>query len=146
MTVTTTDDRVSRWLEVRAPRSSHRLKALAALKEAGINTFAFVGPVLPHFAERPELLDQLFRKLAETGVREVYMEHINLKRYIRERMDVVLTDEPEEVREAYVRARSLEHRQVLDALVSDLLARHGLTLWFDQVVYHDEFQAKHGKC
>ena len=74
------------------------------------------------------------------------MEHINLKRYIRERMDVVLTDEPEEVREAYVRARSLEHRQVLDALVSDLLARHGLTLWFDQVVYHDEFQAKHGKC
>ena len=145
MTVTTTDDRVSRWLEVRAPRSSHRLKALTALNESGINTFAFVGPVLPHFAERPELLDRLFRRLAEAGVREVYMEHINLKRYIRERMDVVLTDEALEVREAYVRARSLEHRQVLDALVPELLAKHRLTLRFDEVIYHDEFQAKHDK-
>ena len=145
MTVTTTNDRVSRWLEVRAPRSSHRLKALAALKESGINTFAFVGPVLPHFAERPELLDQLLKRLAETGVGEVYMEHINLKRYIRERMDVVLSEESEAVREAYVRARSLEHRQRIDALIPELLARHGLTLRFDEVVYHDEFQAKHGK-
>jgi hypothetical protein len=51
MTVTTT----SRWLEVRAQRSSHRFKALAALHEAGVPTFAFVGPLLPHFAERPDL-------------------------------------------------------------------------------------------
>jgi hypothetical protein len=48
MTVTTTDDRISRWLEVRAPRSSHRLKVLAALHEAGVPTFAFVGQLLPH--------------------------------------------------------------------------------------------------
>lgn len=59
-------------------------------------------------------------------------------------MDLVFTDEPEDVREAYVRARSLEGRQILDALVPDLLARHGLTLRFDEVIYHDEFQAKHG--
>ena len=145
MTVTTSDDRISRWLEVRAPRASHRIKALAALRDSGINTFAFVGPFLPHFAERPELLDNLFRKLAEAGVREVYIEHINLKRYIRERMNLVLTDEPEEVRAAYVRARSTEHRQTLDVIVPNLLAKHGLVLRFDEVIYHDEFQAKHGK-
>ena len=34
---------------------------------------------------------------------------------------------------------------MLDALVLDLLAKHSLTLRFDEVVYHDEFQAKHGK-
>ena len=143
MTVTTTDDRMSRWLEVRAPRASHRLKALAALRDAGLSTFAFVGPLLPHFAAKPELLDQLFGRLTDAGVREVYMEHINLKQYIRERMSPILAEEPPEVRESYVRARSKEHRAALDEIVRALLAKHGLKLRFEEVIYHDEFQAKH---
>ena len=145
MTVTTTDDRVSRWLEVRAPRSSHRLKALAALHEAGIPTFAFVGPLLPHFAETPDLLDPLFGRLVDAGVREVYVEHINLKQYIRERMNLVLAEEEPEVREAYARARAKSHREKLDEIVAGLLIKHSLRLRFDEVIYHDEFQAKHGK-
>ncbi|WP_328976240.1 hypothetical protein [Streptomyces canus] len=110
MTVTTADDEVSRWLEVRAPLASRRLRTLTELREAGIPTFAFVGPLLPHFAARPELLDHLLGQLVGAGVTEVFMEHINLKRYIRERMDQVLTGEPAEVREAYVQARTKEHR------------------------------------
>ncbi|MBR8640463.1 radical SAM protein [Streptomyces tuirus] len=140
MTVTTTDDTVSRWLEVRAPLASRRLRTLAELHEAGVPVFAFVGPLLPHFATRPELLDHLFGQLVETGVREVYMEHINLKRYIRERMDAVLADEPEDVREAYVQARTKDHREQLDAIVAPLLDKHGLRLRFDEVVHHDEFK------
>lgn len=46
MTVTTADDKVSRWLEVRAPLAT-RLRTLTELREAGIATFAFVGPLLP---------------------------------------------------------------------------------------------------
>lgn len=69
------------------------------------------------------------------------MEHINLKRYIRERMDQVLADEPEEVREAYVQARTEEHRERLDAIVAYLLAEHGLRLRFDEVVHHDDNDA-----
>lgn len=142
LTVTTTDDRLSRWLEMRAPRASARLQALAALRDAGIATFAFVGPLLPHFVTAPHLLSQLFGQLAGAGVREVYMEHINLKQYIRERMQPLLAAEPGEVQQAYLRARSREHRQQLDAIVPTLLAEHGLRLRFDEVVYHDEFQAK----
>jgi DNA repair photolyase len=141
MTVTTADDTVSRWLEVRAPLASRRLRTLAELKEAGIATYAFVGPLLPHFATRPELLDDLFGRLADTGVTEVFMEHINLKRYIRDRMDQVLADEPEEVREAYLQARTKEHRERLDAIVPDLLAKHGLRLRFDEVIHHDDNDA-----
>ena len=141
LTVTTTDDKVSRWLEVRAPLASRRLRTLAELREAGIPTFAFVGPLLPHFARQPELLDTLFGQLAQTGVRQVYMEHINLKRYIRERMNPLLAAEPAEVRDAYVQARTKEHRQQLDAIVATLLAKHGLRLRLDEVVYHDEFMA-----
>ena len=71
------------------------------------------------------------------------MEHINLKQYIRERMSPILAEEPPEVRESYVRARSKEHRAALDEIVRALLAKHGLKLRFEEVIYHDEFQAKH---
>lgn len=100
MTVTTTDDKVGRRLEVGAPPAARRQRTLA-----GVPVFAFLGPLPPHFATRPELLDHLSGGLIEVGVREVYMEHINLKRCIRERMDEVLAGEREEVREAYVQAQ-----------------------------------------
>ncbi|ANN61973.1 hypothetical protein A9174_34180 (plasmid) [Mesorhizobium loti NZP2037] len=123
----------------------HSARRIAALHEAGIPTFAFVGPLLPHFAERPDLLDQLFGRPVDVGVREVYIEHINLKQYIRERMNLVLAEEEPQVREAYVQARAKAHRETLDAIVEKLLGKHGLKLRFDEVIYHDEFQAKHQK-
>ncbi|MEO6088482.1 MAG: hypothetical protein ABIQ18_35760 [Umezawaea sp.] len=44
------------------------------------------------------------------------MEPINLKRYILERMNQVLANEPDEVRATYVQARTKEHREQLDAV------------------------------
>src|SRR5262249_38635030 len=67
MTVTTTDDRLSRFLEVRAPLASRRLETLAALHAHGIETYAFVGPLLPHFRYDPAALDALFAGLARAG-------------------------------------------------------------------------------
>lgn len=128
MTVTSTDDRVSRWLEVRAPRASQRLQALTALHHAGISTFAFVGPLLPHFKTNPNLLDTLFQRLSQSGIHEIYMEHINLKQYIRERMNPVLIAESLETQNAYIRAKTKEHRQQLDATVSSLLKKKQLIL------------------
>jgi hypothetical protein len=69
------------------------------------------------------------------------MEHINLKRYIRERMDQVLADEPENIREAYLQARTKKHREQLDAIVTELLDKHGLRLRFEEVAHHDDNDA-----
>lgn len=68
------------------------------------------------------------------------MEHINLKRYIRERMDPILATESKEVQEAYIHARTKAHRQQLNAIVAPMLVEHGLKLRFDEVVYHDTFK------
>jgi DNA repair photolyase len=138
MTVTTTDDEVSKWLEVRAPLARKRIEALGHLHEAGIDTYAFVGPLLPHFALRPDLLDELFAAIANAGVSELYIEHINLKRYIRQRLDDVLADEPDDVRRIYDDARTDEHRARLDDIVAPLLEQHGLSLRLGRVLYHND--------
>ncbi len=39
---------------------------------------AFVGPLLPHFVFQKENLKALLRAIKQTGVRYIYLEHINL--------------------------------------------------------------------
>jgi DNA repair photolyase len=138
MTITTTDDKISKWMEERAPLASKRLEALATLSNSGIETYAFIGPLLPHFIETPELLDELLSQVSNSGVRSVYIEHINLKRYIRERMDVILEKEPESVQAVYIGARKDEHRQALDEVLAPMLKKYGLKLRLDEVLYHNK--------
>lgn len=137
LTVTSTDDKISKWLEVRAPKASARLQALRELADAGLPVYAFVGPLLPHFRTSPELLDQLFGGLAEAGVKELYIEHINLKAYIRSRLEPRLENEPEQVRDAYLEARRDDYRAELGKIVAELRKKHGLRLRLDEVLYHE---------
>jgi DNA repair photolyase len=138
LTVTTTDDTLSRFLELRAPLASRRLDALAALHAHGIETYAFVGPLLPHFRYDREGLDTLFAGIARAGVRQVYVEHINLRPYIQQRLGRALRSTPPEVRAVYSGARTDDHRRVLDAMVAELLQKHGLSLRLNRVIYHHE--------
>ncbi len=137
MTVTTTDDRLSRFLEVRAPLASRRLKTLTELTRRGVRTYAFVGPLLPHFCVQPALLEKLIASIAAAGVTCVYVEHMNLKPYIRERLCRHLQDEPQEVRSIYAAAATKSHRQELDRMIASLLNRYGLTLRLGRVLEHD---------
>jgi len=142
LTVTTTDDRLSRFLEVRAPLGSRRLETLSALAARGIETYAFVGPLLPHFRYEREALDALFAGLAGAGVRSLYVEHINLRPYIQQRMLRALRLAAPEVQAVYRDARTDEHRRALDAIVAELLTKHGLTLRLSRVLYHQELEAR----
>ena len=136
LTVTTTDDQLSRFLEVRAPVASRRLETLAQLNAQGITTYAFVGPLLPHFRYQPAALEALFAELARAGTRSLYVEHINLRPYIQQRLQRALRSASPEVQAVYQGARTDEHRRVLDAMIASLLAKHGLTLRLSRVLYH----------
>jgi DNA repair photolyase len=138
LTVTTTDDKLSRFLELRAPLASRRLEALAALHANRIETYAFVGPLLPHFRYDRDGLDALLAGIARAGVRQVYVEHINLRPYIQQRLGRALRATPPEVRAVYGGAKTDEHRRVLDAIVAELLEKHGLALRLNRVIYHRE--------
>lgn len=76
-TVTTLEDKVSRFLEVMAPPVSLRFEALKKLFDEGISTYAFVGPLLPYFTNDEKKISDILDKLQETGVKDVWFEHIN---------------------------------------------------------------------
>jgi len=136
MTVTTTDDKTSRFLEVQAPLASRRLQTLRELNKEGIKTYAFVGPLLPHFRYRDELLDGLFRALFEAGVRELFVEHMNLKGYIRRRLVEVLADDMPSAVTSYSDAAGKEHRSALESMVGALIEKYGFRLRLGKVLAH----------
>jgi len=137
MTVTTTDDELSRFLEVRAPRATRRLSTLKKLHDSGITTYAFVGPLLPHFRYRPDLLEELFARLADVNVDSIFVEHINLRPYIRERLWDTLKTESAEIREVYTGASTDEHRAILTDIVKSLVRKYKLSLRLGEVLYHN---------
>jgi DNA repair photolyase len=138
LTVTTTDDELSKFLETHAPPVSKRLDTMKKLVDAGIETYCFVGPLLPHFREQPELLDDLFEKIAATGVKSIYVEHINLSTYIRNRLFNFLDERGSPLKSLYEGALSPEHREELDQIVAELMAKHGLSLRLNEVIYHED--------
>lgn len=76
------DDRLGGELEVHAPTATTRLNTPKNLTAAGIETYAFLGPLLPYPVHWPEKLEHLIETLAQAGVRSVYVEHLNSSRYI----------------------------------------------------------------
>jgi DNA repair photolyase len=136
MTITTTDDSLARFLEPRTSVTTERLKALKTLTDAGIRTYAFVGPLLPHFRHSPELLDNLFAQLAKTGVKEIYAEHINMKRYIMGRLGPAIAKLPAEAQKIYAQAKTKEHKTALDEIVLGLVKKYNLTLRLGKVIDH----------
>lgn len=62
-TITTSDDEVRRAFEPRASPIDARLTAMRKLSDAGVSTYAFLGPMLPYISEKglEDLLDELAR-------------------------------------------------------------------------------------
>ncbi|MDD4271471.1 MAG: radical SAM protein [Patescibacteria group bacterium] len=62
-TITTLDEKVARSFEPHAPSLDKRLKALKVVHEAGIKTYAFVGPILPGFTDLHTIFSALQDKV-----------------------------------------------------------------------------------
>jgi DNA repair photolyase len=72
LTVTTTDERLARLLEPKAPPPAQRLEAVARLAEAGIDVSVNAMPILPGINDGPLALDDLVRQSAAAGARSIY--------------------------------------------------------------------------
>ena len=144
-TVTTLDDKVSRFLEVAAPPVSARIEAIKKLTTAGISTYAFIGPLLPHFVNSKNDINKLLDTLQSAGVTEVWFEHINLSSKIKARLYDYLKAESPELISEFNKADSVEYRQQLNKIIDECLQGRNLKLGLGHVIYHHDLPKKKNK-
>lgn len=83
MTLTTTDDSISKRLEPGAPLPGRRIAALKALADAGIRTYILLGPLMSVIEGRErELADAVL----STGARLASIDGLNLRPQLSERL------------------------------------------------------------
>ncbi len=141
-TVTTLDDKVSRFLEVMAPPVSARLKAIKTLTDSGISTYAFIGPLLPHFTKNKDDINNLLDELQNSGVKKVWFEHINLSSKIKSRLFEYLKNESPDLIPEFERADSPQYRAELESMIYDCLKGRHLQLGLGKIIYHHDLPQK----
>jgi DNA repair photolyase len=73
-TVTTTNKKFQKIIEPGASSPQKRIEALRVLKQSGISTYAFIGPILPYFTDLENIFEQL------SGIVEyVFVDTFNTK-------------------------------------------------------------------
>ena len=142
LTITSTDDSISRYFEKYAPPVSKRFKALKELNKNGIETYAFIGPLLPHFVARPDELDRLFKKLKQTGTKNIFIEHLNLSTYIKTRLTEEMKSQEDSLLKEFYSSQSKEYRAKLEEIIKRLVKKYDMHLLMDMVIFHKEFQER----
>lgn len=141
-TVTTLDDQVSRFLEVKAPPVSFRIDALKKLNDASIRTYAFVGPLLPYFVNSRKKIDAVLNMLQEAGVKEVWFEHINLSPKIKARLYIYLKKVAPQLIRDFEFADTEDYRNRLDDIINDSLQGRNMKLGLEKIIYHKKLPKK----
>lgn len=135
ITITSTEDIVSRYFERYAPPSSIRLEVLQKLNTEKLHTYAFVGPLLPHFASHRDQLDKLFLEIKEAGTRNIFVEHLNLSPYIKNRFIKEMKGERNKVLHDFYESQSKVYRKKINKVIHKLIQRYQLNL-LEDIIYH----------
>lgn len=77
MTITTTDDAVSKRYEPGASPATRRLAALRRMADAGISTWAFLSPVLPYHSDSDQAIRSILMAIRDAGVIRVMVDRFN---------------------------------------------------------------------
>lgn len=142
LTVTSADDGISRYFEKYAPADSDRFEALKKLNQAGIKTYAFIGPLLPHFVAQEKELEKVFQRLHDVGTRDIYVEHLNLSSYIRGRLMDEMKGTDKDIVAKFYSSQTKAYREDLEKLVKKLVDKYNMNLLLDLVIFHREFQKR----
>lgn len=142
LTITSTDDSIARYFEKYAPPVSKRINALEILNKQGFKTYAFLGPLLPHVVAKPEKVEKLFVELSRVGTKDIFIEHLNLSTYIKNRLINEMKGIDKEIIKKFYHSQSKTYRKELEKLIKHLIVKHNMHLLLDMVIYHKEFQER----
>lgn len=138
LTITSSGDPISKYLETYASPHETRLDTLTKLHNEGIPTYAFVGPLLPHFVFQKHNLESLLRAIKKTGVKYIYLEHINLSPAITDRLFKALKKDHPELVKQFKEAQTPEYRKELDIFLAELIHKIELPVAHQQAIYHHD--------
>jgi DNA repair photolyase len=139
MTISSNDDNISRLFESCAPLSSLRLNALRELNDSGIDTYAFVGPLLPHFVANEDSLRNLFKDIKDTGTENIWVEHINLSGPKMDRLIKLVGDKlSDDERDFFVKSQTEEYKEKLNNLIMKIIKEYDLKLVGGKVIDHNK--------
>lgn len=79
VTVTTLNEGLRKLIEPGASPAKDRLHVLDEARRKGIETYAFVGPLLPGLTDTEENLSDLLKGMKETDVSHFYIDRLNLR-------------------------------------------------------------------
>lgn len=137
MTISSIDDKVSKLFECYAPPASLRISALKKLNEAGINTYAFIGPLLPHFVANEESLKKLFMEIKAAGTNKVWVEHINLSwGKLNRLIELIGNQLTEEELRLFKASQTDEYKRELSDMIMKIVNENELELVGGKVVDH----------
>ncbi len=77
MTICFQDEKDRKIWEPGASPIEERLDTLRKFSESGVRTYAFFGPIIPWISDKN--IPELFSKFADSGVREVLVDRLNIK-------------------------------------------------------------------
>lgn len=139
-TITSTNDKISQYFEKLAPPVSVRLKALKTFHDRGFRTYAFLGPLLPHILEDDKELEQLFKAVADTGNKEIYVEYLNLSANILGRLQRELKEADKKKLTSYFLSKNKSFREEWDKKVQRLVKKYGFQIRFGGTIYHPDME------
>jgi DNA repair photolyase len=127
ITITSVDDRISRAFEPGAPLPSRRLEALRQLSDAGLNTYAMVGPILPILQE--DDLRELVKAIAKTGTKRLMVDRMRYRPGMAEAFAKMPLMETEPFHGRYQRAiTDRDNAQALERVLFNVCKESSLNL------------------
>ena len=133
----TVDRDLARRIEPRAPTPDARLRALARLREHGIETGVNVMPVLPGITDRPDQLEPLVHSIAAAGASYVSACALRLRSAARQRYLPFIEKEFPELAPRYRATYAHTHhageryREGLQRYFRKICARYGVKYGHD---------------
>ena len=86
VTITSVDERISKIIEPGAPCPSRRINALKQLTDAGLDTYALVGPVLSILEGHEK---EFVESITSTGTKRMLLDTLNSRPLLTKRMESI---------------------------------------------------------
>ncbi|MEM2878383.1 MAG: radical SAM protein [Candidatus Hadarchaeales archaeon] len=86
VTITTMDPSTAKIIEPGAPPPEARAQVLEEFSSRGVETWLFLGPIIPGVNDSRESIEDVVKVAARTGSHVIY-DKLNLKRWVMERLE-----------------------------------------------------------